>query len=151
MFQQIVAIRTFQPQDFQQVMEIEREAFNEHNPYLYMQFYESNADTFLVATKGENILGFVVGLKIEGIGKIFSIAVHKNHRRTGIGRMLLNAITLTFQNKRIKEIYLEVRESNYPALRFYEKHGFMPIMIQPAYYIDGENAIIMKKNLLPSI
>jgi ribosomal-protein-alanine N-acetyltransferase len=145
--QRIIVIRKFQPQDFQQVLEIEQEAFNEHNPYLYMHFYEMNADTFLVAEHRGKILGFIVGLIIDGTGKIFSIAVHRNHRQRGIGSMLLGALSNIFQESRITEVYLEVRETNHPARRFYEKHGFTPIALEPAYYNDGENAIIMRKNL----
>ena len=42
-------IRRFAPEDFQEVVEIESEVFSEHNSLLYMSFYETVGDGFLVA------------------------------------------------------------------------------------------------------
>ncbi|RZN13940.1 MAG: ribosomal-protein-alanine N-acetyltransferase [Methanosarcinales archaeon] len=143
----VITIRNFRPRDFQKVLDIEYQAFNEHRPDLYMQFYELNADTFLVAEWQVEIVGFIVGIEFNGIGKVFSIAVHRNYQKKNIGSILLNAIACTFKSKKINEIYLEVRESNYSAYSFYKKHGFVSIGAQPSYYSDGENAVIMKKIL----
>lgn len=143
----VIIIRKFKPRDFQRVLDIEYQAFNEHHPDLYMQFYEMNADTFLVAECQGEVVGFIAGIELNGIGKVFSIAVHRNYQRKNIGSILLNATTCTFKSKKINEIYLEVRESNYSAYSFYKKHGFTSIGVQPGYYSDGENAVVMKKIL----
>jgi [ribosomal protein S18]-alanine N-acetyltransferase len=42
------------------------------------------------------------------------------------------------------EATLEVRLSNLPARRLYEKFGFRPVGLRPRYYSDnGEDALIM--------
>ena len=43
-------IRKFEPYDFEGVLNIEMEAFTEHNPFVYMNFYEMNDEGFFVAT-----------------------------------------------------------------------------------------------------
>jgi len=143
----VIVVRRFEPSDFQQVMEIEKEAFSEHNPYLYMQFYELNADTFLVASYRGNILGFVVGLQLSDLGKIFSISVRKGYRGMGIGGMLLESLIRIFHEMGLSGVCLEVRESNCRARRFYERHGFIQIGLRQNYYNDGENALLMGRIL----
>ncbi|MEA2611822.1 MAG: [ribosomal protein S18]-alanine N-acetyltransferase, partial [Chloroflexota bacterium] len=47
------------------------------------------------------------------------------------------------------EATLEVRLSNLPARRLYEKFGFRPVGLRPRYYSDnGEDALIMTTEAL---
>ena len=45
----------------------------------------------------------------------------------------------------VSTISLEVRVTNEPAIKFYEKIGFKKITIKEHYYDDGEDAIYMVK------
>lgn len=139
----LIIVRKFQPQDFQWVINIEREVFDEHDPYLYMQFYETYPETFIVAEINGIVVGYVAGfLASEGIGRIFSLAVLPIYRNRGVGGSLLKAITDTFRKLGVFEIILEVRISNIKARRFYERHGFRQTGIVENYYYD-ENAVLM--------
>ena len=42
---------------------------------------------------------------------------------------------------------LEVRNSNIPAQKLYEKHGFKQITIRKNYYDNSEDALIYEKEL----
>ena len=77
--------------------------------------------------------------------ELLSIATNDSHQRAGIGAALLNAgiAHLDFENG--DKIFLEVREGNTKARRFYEKHGFEPYAERKKYYADGENAILYVK------
>ena len=47
-------------------------------------------------------------------------------------------------NNYIKYITLEVRASNVPAIKLYEKYGFKSLGVRKGYYQDnGEDALIM--------
>jgi ribosomal-protein-alanine N-acetyltransferase len=143
-------IRYFEPEDFTEVLEIESEAFAEHNPFIYMNFYEMNNECFFVAEEKGHIAGFVVGYQISAEeGRIFSLAVKERYRGYGIGTRLLETITGIFREKLLVFASLEVRLSNLEAQRLYQKIGFIPCWIQHGYYSDGEDGIIMKKRLCP--
>jgi ribosomal-protein-alanine N-acetyltransferase len=53
--------------------------------------------------------------------------------------------------RQAREATLEVRLSNLPARKLYEKYGFRPVGIRPRYYSDnGEDALIMTTEALGS-
>jgi len=140
----LIIVRKFQPQDFQWVIDIEREVFDEHDPYLYMQFYETYPETFMVAEINGIVVGYVAGfLASEGIGRIFSLAVLPAYRNRGVGSSLLKAIIDIFLRMGVFDIILEVRAGNVKARKFYERHRFRQTGIIKNYYYD-EDAVLMK-------
>ena len=70
------------------------------------------------------------------------IIVDKKHRKCGIGTKLLKEI----EKNNIKNITLEVRESNIEAIDFYKKNGFKIETIRKNYY-GNENGYLMLKEL----
>ncbi len=143
-------IRKFEPQDFPWVIDIERKVFNEHDPFFYMQFYETCSESFIVAQINGFIVGFVVGFMSSKVtGRIFSLAVHPEYQNRGIGSALLIAIIEVFRKMHVSEIILEVRIGNINAKRFYERHGFYTTGIMEKYYNDGENAYMMRLKISP--
>ena len=70
------------------------------------------------------------------------IIVDDNYRRKGIATKLLNAI----EKQNIKNITLEVRESNITAINFYKKNGFKIEAVRKNYY-GNENGYLMLKEL----
>jgi ribosomal-protein-alanine N-acetyltransferase len=82
------------------------------------------------------------------VGHLVSIAVLPEYRRRGVGSALLSKTIDVMRNVyRVDAIYLEVRVSNEPAIRLYEKFGFRKARIWRGYYRDGEDAYIMVKRL----
>ncbi len=146
----MVIIRYFEPSDFTEILEIESEAFSEHNPLLYMNFYEMNNDGFLVAEYNEYVIGFVVGYEIpSNEGRIFSLAVKEGFRSMGIGAKLIKAINRIFITRFLQYASLEVRLTNKRAQSLYKRMGFVPCWVQHGYYSDGEDGVVMKKRLTP--
>ena len=145
----LVLIRVFEPEDFAQLMSIEREAFNESNPYIYTQLYESCSNGFLVAEIDGMVVGYIVGILIsDAEGRIFSFAVSESHQCRGIGTQLLKSICDIFTSNKINKVKLEVRPSNKTARSLYTKLGFDVTGRIPMYYSDGEDAIVMNRVLL---
>lgn len=144
----MIIIRKFQPSDFQWVIDIERKVFNEHDPYLYMQFYETYPDTFIVADINGFVIGYVAGFLAQaGAGRIFSLAVDPKYQNRSVGSNLLKEIINILRKKGANEIILEVRMDNIKAKRFYERLGFFQFGIAEKYYNDGQNARLMKLTL----
>jgi ribosomal-protein-alanine N-acetyltransferase len=143
-------IRRFAPEDFQQIVDIEEEAFSEHNSLVYMSFYEMVGDGFLVAVQDERVVGYVVGYRsAENEGHIFSIGVRKEYQGRGIGTELIHAICDIFIANGLKYARLEVRNSNARAQKLYRSIGFVPCWTEKKYYSDGEDGMVMKMHLHP--
>jgi len=141
----LIIIRKFQPSDFPWVIDIERKVFNEHDPFFYMQFYETCSEGFIVAEINGFVAGYVVGfLASENTGRIFSLAILPKHQNRRMGSALLKEIIDVFRKMKVSEIILEVRASNIKAKRFYQKHGFYQTGILEKYYNDAENACMMR-------
>jgi ribosomal-protein-alanine N-acetyltransferase len=143
-------IRRFTPEDFQEIVEIEEEAFSEHNSLVYMSFYEMVGDGFLVAVQDGKVVGYIVGYRsAENEGHVFSIGVRKEYQGRGIGTELIHAICDIFIANGLKYARLEVRKSNMRAQKLYRSIGFVPCWIEKKYYSDGEDGMVMKMHLHP--
>jgi ribosomal-protein-alanine N-acetyltransferase len=97
---------------------------------------------FLVALCEDQVAGFVVARRVaEGESEILNLAVHPGWRRRGMARRLIDEIRLQYAG----EIYLEVREGNSGARRFYKAMGFQEVTVRAGYYdTPPESAIVMK-------
>jgi len=100
----------------------------------------------LVAERNTQICGFLVARITGDEAEILNTAVATAHRRNGIGSALLTAAISAAQAHHAKSVYLEVRESNSAAIKFYAEHGFAKSSERRAYYSSPtENAVVMKK------
>ncbi|MCL7411774.1 MAG: ribosomal protein S18-alanine N-acetyltransferase [Methanosarcinaceae archaeon] len=143
-------IRRFVPDDFEDILSIEQEAFSDHNPLVYINFYEMNVNGFLVAVEDNTIVGFVVGYQLnENEGRIFSLAVKDGYKGRGIGTRLIHSILKVFYENTFQTASLEVRISNVRAQQLYQRIGFVPCWIEKKYYFDGEDGVIMKMRTSP--
>jgi [ribosomal protein S18]-alanine N-acetyltransferase len=148
-------IRRFKPSDLDGVIRINRECLPENYTTLFfMNLYKRFPETFIVAEANGEIVGYVMcrietgipSFKLLGISKkghIISIAVLPEHHRKGVGYQLIQEATQAMANYKAKECYLEVRESNVPAIRLYKKLGFEMARTIRNYYADGEDAFVM--------
>ncbi|MGA3200316.1 MAG: ribosomal protein S18-alanine N-acetyltransferase [Halobacteriota archaeon] len=142
-------IRRFRPSDFERVIAIEKEAFGEYNPILFMTAYETFPDGFLVAEEDGHVVGFLTTVVISLFDvKILSIAVDKRCQNKGFASMLLKALFQVLRTKGILRLLLEVRLSNIGAQRLYLSLGFNLVKVIAAYYQDGEDAYLMEKRLV---
>ncbi|MBR2059588.1 MAG: GNAT family N-acetyltransferase, partial [Fibrobacter sp.] len=100
----------------------------------------------LTTGRGDDILGYAVFHLMGPDSELLSIAANALHQRAGIGTALLNAGLAHLDFAKGDKMFLEVREGNTKARRFYEKHGFEPYAERKKYYADGENAILYQKS-----
>lgn len=94
----------------------------------------------------KDILGYAVFHLMGPDSELLSIAANAPHQRAGIGTALLNAGLANLDFAKGDKMFLEVREGNTKARRFYEKYGFEPYAERKKYYADGENAILYQKS-----
>lgn len=97
-----------------------------------------------VAFKMEEILGFVSARLITSIVEILNIGICPKARRQGIGEALVQKILQRANKSEAVESWLEVRESNQTAQKFYFSFGYKIVGCRPNYYSNpNENAILM--------
>ena len=89
------------------------------------------------------LLAYVGYWHILEEGHIANVAVLPAYRQKGYAEYLLRTVMALALAEGVQRMTLEVRESNLPAQRLYEKLGFQPVGLRPHYYQDQESAIIM--------
>lgn len=124
----------------EQIFNLEKEifkssAFNKN----YLDTLIKGNNSFIYVYLIENkVCGYLIILDSIDVYEILAIATIEKYRNKGIAQELLDKI-------KIKNIFLEVRESNQTAINFYKKNNFKEIRIRKNYYSEPtENAIIMK-------
>lgn len=102
------------------------------------------AANFKLLDRANNLIGFVAGQPnyTTHIDWIITLCVHPDHIRRGLGRKLLEMAEMGMTYSRIR---LTVRQSNAAAIRLYETAGYSRLYIEPRYYHDGEDGIVMEK------
>lgn len=87
--------------------------------------------------EGGPLEAFVLFKDLGAVIEILLIYSDKNAR--GAGQRLIEALKTA--NPQIEEIWLEVHEGNLPAIRFYERQGFVNVSRRSNYYPDGKAAL----------
>jgi [ribosomal protein S18]-alanine N-acetyltransferase len=100
------------------------------------------AHDFLVAERDGRVAGFLVARQVaEGEFEVLNLAVDPAWRRQGVARRLFENWAAVHSGT----VYLEVRESNTPAIKFYNSIGFQSVGRRPEYYdYPPEAAVVMR-------
>jgi ribosomal protein S18 acetylase RimI-like enzyme len=75
--------------------------------------------------------------------EVLDVAVAAKHRRQGNARFLLEEFLRLVQEHDTRGVFLEVRESNVPAIALYRKFGFSTSGRRPNYYQQPDEAAIL--------
>ena len=146
MTEPVLLIRPMTVDDLASVQLIERASFTTPwPPQAYRQELESNRlAAYLVGLIGGEVVAYGGIWLMVDEAHVTTFAVHPRYRRRRIGERLLLAFLDLAADRGAHEATLEVRLSNLPARRLYEKFGFRPVGLRPRYYSDnGEDALIM--------
>lgn len=92
--------------------------------------------------------GFISCHVVLDQAEIMNLGVLPGLRRLGLGGHLLRSLLNSLAEQGVREVFLEVRQSNAAARHLYERTGFSVIGLRKNYYRDtSENAIIMSQNI----
>jgi ribosomal protein S18 acetylase RimI-like enzyme len=122
----------------EQVHQAFTEAFSDYEVPIHMPFEkfaemlktrDLNPEFSVGCFDGELLVGFILtgNRDINGQKVCYDggTGVIKAYRRKGIGEMLLKELLLILRDKKVDRFVLEVLENNTPAIKLYEKHGFV--------------------------
>ncbi len=134
--------------DLDAIEEIEKESFPD--PWTRRMLAESLlSDRFFGVLLEENGVPVAYG----GISfaadeaEIELVAVSEMYRRCGRGRKVVEDLLECARRKGVKKVFLEVRVSNAEAQMLYLKCGFRGLYARTRYYPDGEDAVVMTREL----
>ena len=132
--------------DIDAVQEVERASFPvpwPANAFRHELTQNKNAH-YIIAKEGDHVVGYAgLWLSLDE-AHVTTFAVLPDYRRRKIGERMLLSLFDRAEKLGAEWLTLEVRASNLPAQRLYEKYGFRPAGIRRRYYSDNnEDAIIM--------
>ena len=94
----------------------------------------------LLLKENNKVIGYIYYSDIYERAEINQFEIDKIHRNCGKGDLLLKKM-ISLVNK---DITLEVREDNIPAIKLYEKNNFTRKAIRKGYY-NGKDGILMER------
>jgi ribosomal-protein-alanine N-acetyltransferase len=137
-------IRRLAYSDLPQVIAIERRAFT--SPWSLAMFVlelSKPSGICLAALIDGRIVGYLVCSRYDKVWHLMNVAVDNRLRRRGIALALMEHLFETADGPG-EQYTLEVRTSNAPAIRLYERFGFHAAGRRRGYYHDNrEDAVIM--------
>jgi ribosomal-protein-alanine N-acetyltransferase len=152
---QKIIIKRCNLDDLDGVIKVNEEELPEDYPYFfYKSILDNYPESFLVAHDSfGKIVGYIMwrvektpsldSLRYVNKGHLVSIAVSQGYRKKGIAKSLLTNSMQAIKKYKIHEYVLEVRVSNYNAIKLYEQFKFQISNLKKNYYRDGENAYYM--------
>ncbi|MBP3952992.1 ribosomal protein S18-alanine N-acetyltransferase [Bacillus suaedae] len=144
--QEKYTFRFMLPDDIEQVMQVERDAFTTPwDPSIFMNELTSNQFAhYIVYEENDLIFGYCGMWVVMDEAQITNIGVHSSHRGQGHGENLLRYVLAFLKQLGVLKVSLEVRVSNEPAKNLYQKVGFQVGGVRKNYYADNqEDALVM--------
>ena len=119
-------IRTLEPEDIKQVIDIWTNSFNRNFSKPVNPKYLSDPNSTTIVISIEDIIVGVASIHIikkltRILGIIEDVAVNKKYRGKGVGKKLVERLILIGKQKNCDKIVLSSSEEN---SKFYEKIGF---------------------------
>ena len=142
-------VREWRYEDILELSQLEKEIFS-GEAWSYKTLatvFEQPTFYGVLGEDGGEIAGYGGITVAADSADIGNIAVAENYRGGGIGTALLQNLCEKAKEKGAEKVFLEVRVSNAAAMRLYLKCGFVGAYARTRYYPDGEDCLVMVKNL----
>lgn len=142
----MIEITTMKGRHVEEVAALEQISFSE--PWSEQAFWDTLDNEeyiYLVALFEDKVVGYAGCVISLDEGSVTNIAVHKNYRKIGIGEELMLQLRKQLALRAVKQIFLEVRESNVAARILYRKCGYEEMGLRKNFYRKpDEDGIVMR-------
>ena len=142
-------IRKWEYKDILRISQIEAECFPQE-PWSFQMLASSfDTDSFhgVLAQDGDEIIGYGGITVASDTADIANVAVTEPYRHSGVGTAVIGELLRVAASYGAKKVFLEVRVSNSIAMELYLKNGFKGAYARTRYYSDGEDCLVMVKEL----
>jgi len=142
-------IRRMHREDLDKVYALEQDLFPNPWPKAFFatDLKIDNTIAYVVEISTQ-IVGYSMASCADGKFHITNIAVNRLHQRQGIASRLMHLIERCAIEKNCNYAFLEVRTDNVAAIGMYKSLGYTIAYRRDHYYIDGDDAYVMEKELV---
>jgi ribosomal-protein-alanine N-acetyltransferase len=142
-------IQPMQLSDLKYVLKIEEQSFSTSwtfNAFIYELLVNEKA-TYCTYKVENQIIGYIGYWLLDDDIHITNLAVAPIFRKKGIASQLINYIINKAKDIGVSQVSLEVRVSNYEAIKLYQKIGFIKGKLLKKYYKreDGVEMLLLLK------
>ncbi len=142
------SIRPMHDEDIASIMKIERQAYN--YPWSAQIFRDCLRVGYCcwVTEHQENIVAYGIMTVAVGESHVLNLCVSPDYRSQGLGKKLMSHLLDVAHDHDANMTFLEVRPSNFAAIKLYMDLGFDEIGIRRNYYpakIGREDALILAR------
>ncbi|NBV89963.1 MAG: ribosomal-protein-alanine N-acetyltransferase [Actinobacteria bacterium] len=102
----------------------------------------------IVARVAGKIVGYVSLRYVGTEGDVVTIAVDPTFQKQGVGTAMMNWLETAAKGHGVRELFLEVRSDNIPAIAMYLARDFERIDLRRNYYDTGVDAYVMRKRFI---
>ncbi len=94
------------------------------------------------------VVGFICFRVVADEAEVLNLAVLPPARRQGVASRLLGEALRETAQQGARRVFLEVRDTNQPAMLFYARHGFRVASRRRGYYSDPvADALVLVRDL----
>lgn len=136
--------------DVQAIVELEKTRFNSDawNQTQWENEFTNNEFAIVYLLKKDNeIIGYIDFWILFEQATIAKMCIKKEYSHQGFGDLLLKEALKAIDENYCISTSLEVRVSNIPAIKLYEKNLFKTELIKKGYYSDGEDCFFMIRSI----
>jgi ribosomal-protein-alanine N-acetyltransferase len=153
----LVTTRPARPSEVEYVQNLSKKVFQEYGPYDIMlpRWFEAVITVTVLAFKGKKPVGFAMFTNPEKTWvcpracELLAIAVEPERQGQGTGDIILSEIEKMARELGIEKMFLHTGVENIPGQKLFMKHGFVPTQIKMNFYPEGQDALMLSKDLSP--
>ncbi len=148
---ELLPLRPMTPEDVDAVMQVEERAF----PFpwtggIFLDCLKHGYSCWIYEQDG-HIAGYAAVMFVLDEMHLLNICIRPDLQGQGLGSRLLRTLERVARGVKAETCFLEVRQSNFSAIRLYLNAGFNEVGLRKGYYpalLGREDAVVMAKTLL---
>ena len=118
-----------------------------YTPSYIRHLIRKASNNVIVARNNQTLVGFGIMTYSKDSANLDLLAVKILYRHRGVGAQVVQWLEKVAITAGIMNIFVQVRNTNTGAIRFYKKLGFQIVGEADGYYQGLETAVIMRKGI----
>jgi ribosomal protein S18 acetylase RimI-like enzyme len=151
-----ISIRPATLLDVSYVGALSKKAFKKYGPYenILPGWLQSGIASSFIAIMEERPVGFAMlgrpfqKSNFSGMLELLAVAVEPANRGLGIGDLLMREVERTASKQEVEKVILHTAVKNLPGRGLFNKHGFKPLKLEKNFYPEGQDALLMYKDIV---